>query len=106
MSWFEIFGIAAIPTTIIGTVIGAVINNRFKKLFRNMDDKEVKNSEHDFLFYKGIIASIELSLTQAKELQEKGHVNGNTQQAYNYAMDVKHDIEDFYTRAGSQSLNK
>lgn len=102
MNWIEILGIAAIPTTIIG----AVIKIMFDKLIKSMDDKEEKRSDRDFLMCKGVIAAIELGTTQAKELQEKGHINGNTQQAYDYAMEVKHDIEDFYTRAGSQSLNK
>lgn len=106
MSWYEILGIASIPTAIIGAMIGAVIKTMFNKLIKNMDDKEEKRSDREFFICKGVIAAIEVATTQAKELQEKGHVNGNTQQACDYATDVKHDIEDFYIRAGSQSLNK
>lgn len=102
MSWIEILGLTTIPTAIIG----AIIKIMFDKLIKNMDDKEESRSKRDFLVCKGVIAAIELGTTQAKELQEKGHINGNTQQAYDYAMEVKHDIEDFYTLAGSQSLNK
>ena len=45
MSWYEILGIATIPTTIIGAMIGAIIKTMFNKLIKNMDDKEEKRSD-------------------------------------------------------------
>lgn len=102
MEWL----MSLIVSGITGAIISGVIGLLFKNFEKKMDKKEESRSKRDFLICKGTIAAIELGLTQAKELQEKGHVNGNTQQAYDYAMDVKHNIEDFYTEAGSQSLNK
>lgn len=102
MDLLTIIGVASLPGAIIAAVIGMMLS-RFEK---KMDTKEETRSDRDFLLCKGVVASIELGTTQAKELQEKGHINGNTQQAYDYAMEVKHDIEDFYTRAGSNSMNK
>lgn len=102
MEWY----ISIIVSGLTGAIISSSIALMFKRFEKRMDKKEESRSDRDFLICKGTIAAIELGTTQAKELQEKGHINGNTQKALDYAMEVKHDIEDFYTRAGSQSLNK
>lgn len=102
MEWF----MSLIVSGITGAIISGVINLRFRNFEKNLDKKEESRSERDFFICKGVIAAIELASTMIKELNEKGHINGNTQQAHDYATKVKHDIEDFYTRAGSQSLNK
>ena len=56
------------------------------------------------MLVKGTLASISLGEAQAKELQKDGKVNGNTSSALEYATDVKHKIEDFYTQQGVNNL--
>ena len=98
--------LSALLSVVSGAMISTAVGIMFKRFEKRMDTRDEARSERDFLLCKGTIAAIELGTTQVKELQEKGHINGNTQQAYDYAMEVKHNIEDFYARAGSQSLNK
>ena len=100
--WLAALLLSVVPGAMISTAVGIM----FKRFEKRIDKRDEARSKRDFLLCKGTIAAIELGTTQAKELQEKGHINGNTQQAYDYAMEVKHNIEDFYARAGSQSLNK
>ena len=98
--------LSALLSVVSGAMISTAVGIMFKRFEKRMDTRDEARSERDFLLCKGTIAAIELGTTQVKELQEKGHINGNTQQAYDYAMEVKHNIEDCYARAGSQSLNK
>ena len=44
------------------------------------------------------------SISIDKELIKDGKVNGNTSSALEYATDVKHKIEDFYTHQGVNNL--
>ena len=69
-----------------------------------IDEKESMRLERDYLLVKGTLASISLGEAQAKELQKDGKVNGNTSSALEYATEVKHKIEDFYTHQGVQNL--
>ena len=69
-----------------------------------MDEKEHARAERDFLVVKGVMASIGLGEAQAKELQKEGKVNGNTSSALDYATEIKHKIEDFYTQQGINNL--
>lgn len=69
-----------------------------------MDEKERARAERDFLVVKGVMASIGLGEAQAKELQKEGKVNGNTSSALDYATEIKHKIEDFYTHQGVENL--
>lgn len=69
-----------------------------------MDEKEKARAERDYLLVKGTIASISLGEAQARELIKDGKVNGNTSTALEYATDVKHKIEDFYTHQGVENL--
>ena len=75
-----------------------------RKLENKIDEKEKLRSERDYLLVKGTLASISLGEAQAKELQKDGKVNGNTSSALEYATDVKHKIEDFYTQRGVDNL--
>lgn len=96
----DILGLAGIPPTILMFFV----NWRLKKLESKIDEKEKLRAERDYLIVKGTLASITLGEAQAKELQKEGKVNGNTSSALEYATDVKHKIEDFYTHRGVENL--
>ena len=100
MNWMEILGIASVPVL----CLTAFINWQFSTLEKRMDEKEHARAERDFLVVKGVIASIGLGEAQAKELQKEGKVNGNTSSALDYATEIKHKIEDFYTHQGVENL--
>ena len=100
MDILSVLGIASIPSV----CITAFISWRFKVLEKRMDEKEKARAERDYLLVKGTIASISLGEAQAKELQKDGKVNCNTSSALEYATDVKHRIEDFYTHQGVENL--
>ena len=100
MDWIEIFGVASIPVL----CLTAFINWQFRRLERRMDEKENARIERDYLLVKGTLASISLGEAQAKELIKDGKVNGNTSSALEYATEVKHKIEDFYTHHGVENL--
>lgn len=97
---FDILGVASIPSV----CLMFFLNWRLRKLENKIDEKEKLRSERDYLLVKGTLASIGLGEAQAKELQKDGKVNGNTSSALEYATDVKHKIEDFYTQQGVNSL--
>ena len=97
---FDILGVASIPSV----CLMFFLNWRLRKLENKIDEKEKLRSERDYLLVKGTLASISLGEAQAKELQKDGKVNGNTSSALEYATDVKHKIEDFYTQQGVNSL--
>ena len=80
------------------------VNWRLKKLESKIDEKEKLRAERDYLLVKGTLASISLGEAQAKELQKEGKVNGNTSNALEYATEIKHKIEDFYTHQGVENL--
>lgn len=96
----DILGIASIPSA----CLMAFLNWRFRKLESKIDEKENMRSERDYLIVKGTLASISLGEAQARELIKDGKVNGNTSSALDYATDVKHKIEDFYTHQGVNNL--
>ena len=96
----DILGIAGIPST----CLMFFLNWRLKKLETKIDDKEKARAERDYLLVKGTIASISLGEAQAKELIKDGKVNGSTSSALEYATEVKHKIEDFYTHQGVENL--
>ena len=100
MNWIEILGIASAPVI----CLTAFINWQFRKLEKRMDEKEHSKADRDYLVVKGVLASIGLGEAQAKELQKDGKVNGNTASALEYATEVKHKIEDFYTQQGVNNL--
>ena len=100
MDWVEILGIASVPVL----CLTAFINWQFRTLEKRIDEKERARSERDYLVVKGVIASIGLGEAQARELQKDGKVNGNTSSALEYAMEIKHKIEDFYTQQGVKNL--
>ena len=96
----DILGIASIPSA----CLMSFLNWRLKKLESKIDEKESVRLERDYLLVKGTLASISLGEAQAKELIKDGKVNGNTSSALEYATDVKHKIEDFYTQQGVNNL--
>ena len=96
----DILGIASIPSA----CLMALLNWRLKKLESKIDEKESVRLERDYLLVKGTLASISLGEAQAKELIKDGKVNGNTSSALEYATEVKHKIEDFYTHQGVENL--
>lgn len=96
----DILGIAGIPSA----CLMFFLNWRLKKLEKNIDAKEKARAERDYLLVKGTLASIGLGEAQAKELLKDGKVNGNTSSALEYATEVKHKIEDFYTQHGVENL--
>ena len=96
----DILGIASIPSA----CLMALLNWTLKKLESKIDEKESMRLERDYLLVKGTLASISLGEAQAKELIKDGKVNGNTSSALEYATDVKHKIEDFYTHQGVNNL--
>ena len=100
MDWVEILGIASVPVL----CLTAFINWQFRTLEKRIDEKEQERSKRDYLVDKGVIASIGLGEAQARELQKDGKVNGNTSSALEYATEIKHKIEDFYTQQGVNNL--
>ena len=100
MDWVEILGIASVPVL----CLTAFINWQFRTLEKRIDKKEQARSERDYLVVKGVMASIGLGEAQARELQKDGKVNGNTSSALEYATEIKHKIEDFYTQQGVNNL--
>ena len=97
---FNILGVASIPST----CLMFFLNWRLRRLEAKIDEKEKSRSERDYLLVKGTLASIGLGEAQARELIKDGKVNGNTSTALEYATDVKHKIEDFYTHHGVENL--
>ena len=97
---FNILGVASIPST----CLMFFLNWRLRRLETKIDEKEKSRSERDYLLVKGTLASIGLGEAQARELIKDGKVNGNTSTALEYATDVKHKIEDFYTHHGVENL--
>ena len=100
MDIISVLGIATIPRV----CITCFISWRFKMLEKRMDEKEKARAERDYLLVKGTLASISLGEAQARELKKDGKVNGNTSSGLEYATDVKHRIEDFYTHQGVENL--
>ena len=96
----DVLGVASIPST----CLMFFLNWRLRKLEEKIDDKEKARAERDYLLVKGTLASISLGEAQARELKKDGKVNGNTTTALEYATDVKHKIEDFYTHQGVENL--
>lgn len=96
----DVLGVASIPSA----CLMFFLNWRLRKLEKKIDDKEKYRAERDYLLVKGTLASIGLGEAQARELQKDGKVNGNTSSALDYATDVKHKIEDFYTHQGVENL--
>lgn len=96
----DVLGVASIPSA----CLMFFLNWRLRKLEKKIDDKEKARAERDYLLVKGTLASISLGEAQARELQKDGKVNGNTSSALDYATDVKHKIEDFYTHQGVENL--
>lgn len=96
----DVLGVASIPSV----CLMFFLNWRLRKLEKKIDDKEKARAERDYLLVKGTLASIGLGEAQARELQKDGKVNGNTSSALDYATDVKHKIEDFYTHQGVENL--
>lgn len=97
----DVLGVASIPSA----CLMFFLNWRLRNLEKKIDDKEKARAERDYLLVKGTIASISLGEAQARELKKDGKVNGNTFTALEYATDVKHKIEDFYTHQGVENLN-
>ena len=97
---FNILGVASVPSA----CLMFFLNWRLRRLENKIDEKEKLRSERDYLLVKGALASISLGEAQAKELIKDGKVNGNTSSALEYATDVKHKIEDFYTQQGVNNL--
>ncbi len=95
-----ILGVASVPST----CLMFFLNWRLRRLETNIDEKEKARAERDYLLVKGTLASISLGEAQARELKKDGKVNGNTSTALEYATDVKHKIEDFYTHQGVENL--
>ena len=96
----NILGVASIPST----CLMFFLNWRLRRLETKIDEKEKSRSERDYLLVKGTLASIGLGEAQARELIKDGKVNGNTSTALEYATEVKHKIEDFYTHHGVENL--
>ena len=96
----NILGVASIPST----CLMFFLNWRLRRLETKIDEKEKSRSERDYLLVKGTLASIGLGEAQARELIKDGKVNGNTSSALEYATEVKHKIEDFYTHHGVENL--
>lgn len=101
MEWLETLGIASIPGALAVASIKWMLSSWFKKL----DEKDKMREERDFLFYKGITSSIGLSSTMAKELKEKEHVNGGTEEYVAYATAIKHDLEDCYAKIAADHMH-
>lgn len=100
MDFMEILSITSIPSI----CLTAFISWKFRNLEKRIDEKEQARAERDYLVVKGVMASIGLGEAQARELQKDGKVNGNTSSALEYATDIKHKIEDFYTQQGVNNL--
>ena len=96
----NILGVASVPST----CLMFFLNWRLRRLETKIDEKEKLRAERDYLLVKGTLASISLGEAQAKELKKDGKVNGNTSNALEYATEVKHKIEDFYTHQGVENL--
>lgn len=96
----DVLGVASIPSA----CLMFFLNWRLRKLEKKIDDKEKARAERDYLLVKGTLASIGLGEAQARELQKDGKVNGDTSSALEYATEVKHKIQDFYTHQGVENL--
>ena len=96
----NILGVASVPSA----CLMFFLNWRLRRLENKIDEKEKSRSERDQLRVKGTLASIGLGEAQARELIKDGKVNGNTSSALEYATEVKHKIEDFYTHHGVENL--
>lgn len=97
---FSILGIAAIPSLLLT----GFISWQFSKLEKSIDKKEKSRADRDFWVVKGTLAAISLGEAQANELLKTNKVNGDTTAALHYAVNVKHEIQDFYTRQGVENL--
>ena len=96
----SILGIATIPSVLLT----GFVSWQFRKLEKSIDNKEKSRAERDFLVVKGTLAAISLGEAQANELLKTNKVNGDTTAALHYATNVKHEIQDFYTKQGVENL--
>lgn len=101
MSILATLGIACIP----GSLAVAAIKYMFSRYMKKQDERDKMHENRDYLFYKGITASVGLSCTMAEELAEKNHVNGKTHEYAEYAVKAKHDLEDYYAKMAAGSMN-
>ena len=83
----------------------ATIKYLFSRYAKKQDERDKMRENRDYLMYKGITASVGLSCTMAKELEEKQRVNGETQEYLDYALKTKHDLEDYYAKMAAGSMN-
>lgn len=97
---------STVPTVAVSAIVTYTVNNQLKKIKDDIDKRDDARAEEKLLTVKGTVASIELGAATAKELFDKGHIDNNTSEALKYALDVKHDIEDFYTQKGVEQMNK
>jgi predicted HTH domain antitoxin len=90
---------AGLPSTICSTIIGIAITRMAAK----QEEKEKAREEINVLLIQCVNASI--SLGEAVAIAQKnGKPNGETEKALSYAKDAKHDITNFLTHKGVQSI--
>lgn len=99
MDFLQILLAAGIPSAITGATISIILSRYFKK----QEEKEKAREEINVLLIQGVGAAI--SLSEAVTIAYKnGKCNGETEKALTYAKESKHNITNFLTRKGVQSI--
>lgn len=75
---------------------------------KEVDEREDKRQELQYLLIKDINASITLSEATARAVQRipDAHCNGDMEKALDYALKVKREQEDFLNRHGIENIIK
>ena len=84
--------------------VAAAGRHRDKQEREAADQRQKERDELLVLVVQGICASIALGEATAHALQ-RGHTNGDTEAALQYAADCKHRIRDTLTRWGIQNVS-
>ena len=73
---------------------------------REIDAREEKRQENEFMTLKCVNAALALGEATAKAVQRipDAHCNGDMHAALEYAAQVKHEQKDFIERAGIQNI--
>lgn len=101
--------IAAVATITVAAIEAVAARNRKKdkednaKYRAHREEKEAAHEELLLLLVEGVGAAIALGEATAHALQ-RGHTNGDTEAALEYAAGVKHKQKEFLAKRGVHSI--
>lgn len=79
------------------------IKRTIDKNDKKRDEKERAREQNEFLLVKSVRAAISLSEATAHAMQ-RGHTNGDMEEALKYAQKVKHEQKEFLQKQALQNI--